>query len=43
MDHSKDINLDWFIINHNKVVLEILRFNNENNNKLETVRKDINN
>jgi len=42
VDHSKDLNLDWIIINHNKVFLEILKFNNVKNNTLETLRKDVN-
>jgi hypothetical protein len=42
VDHDKDLNFDWFIINQNKVFYEILKFNHENNNKLETLRKDIN-
>jgi hypothetical protein len=35
-------NLDWFIFNQNKVLFTLLNGRNERNNKLETVRKDIN-
>jgi hypothetical protein len=35
-------NLNWFIFNQNKVLFTLLNGRNERNNKLETVRKDIN-
>jgi hypothetical protein len=35
-------NLNWFVFNQNKVLLTLLNGRNERNNKLETVRKDIN-
>ena len=34
--------MNWFVFNQNKVLLTLLNGRNERNNKIETVRKDIN-
>ena len=41
-EHSTDVNLDWFIYNQNEVLSKLLEYRNDNNLKLETIRKDIN-
>ena len=41
-EHASDLNLDYFIYNQNEVLYKLLEYRNNNNLKLETVRKDIN-
>ena len=41
-EHTSDNNLDWFILNQNEVLYRLLKYRNENNLTLETIRKDIN-
>ena len=41
-DHKKDINFNWFVLNQNEVFLKLFEYRNNNNNSIETLRKDIN-
>ena len=41
-EHASDLNLDYFIYNQNEVLYKLLLYRNNNNLKLETIRKDIN-
>ena len=42
IDHKKDINFNWFVLNQNEVFLKLFEYRNNNNNSIETLRKDIN-
>ena len=41
-EHKKDLNFNWFVLNQNEVLYKLLEYFNNNNKKLETVRKHIN-
>ena len=41
-EHASDKSLDWFILNQNEVLYRLLKYRNDNNLKIETIRKDIN-
>jgi len=42
IDHKKDINFNWFILNQNEILFKLFEYRNNNNNSIETLRKDIN-
>ena len=42
IDHKKDINFNWFVLNQNEVFFKLFEYRNNNNNSIETLRKDIN-
>ena len=41
-EHNKDINFNWFVLNQNEVLFKLFEYRNNNNNSIETLRKDIN-
>ena len=41
-DRQKEINFNWFVLNQNEVLLKLFEYRNNNNNSIETLRKDIN-
>ena len=41
-DHKKDLNFNWFVLNQNEVLFKLFEYRNNNNNSIETLRKDIN-
>ena len=41
-EHASDPNSDLFIYNQNEVKYKLLKYWNDNNLKLETIRKDLN-
>lgn len=42
IEHKKDINFNWFVLNQNEVFLKLFEYRNNKNNSIETLRKDIN-
>jgi hypothetical protein len=42
IDHKKDLNFNWFVLNQNEVLFKLFEYRNNNNNSIETLRKDIN-
>jgi len=42
IDHKRDLNFNWFVLNQNEVFLKLFEYRNNNNNSIETLRKDIN-
>ena len=41
-EHKKDLNFNWFVLNQNEVFFKLFEYRNNNNNSIETLRKDIN-
>jgi hypothetical protein len=41
-EHNKDLNFNWFLLSQNEVFLKLFEYRNNNNNSIETLRKDIN-
>jgi len=42
IDRKTDLNFNWFILNQNETLFKLFEYRNNNNNSIETLRKDIN-
>jgi hypothetical protein len=40
--HQKELNFNWFVLNQNEVLYKLFEHRNNNNDSIETLRKDIN-